>query len=289
MDEREVFLAVVEANGFSAAARRLNSTPAVISRRIKSLEQRLGVRLLQRTTRKLRLTQQGERYYREISNLLGQLNHLEQELTETSRQPRGELRITAPMSFGQRRLAPIVTQFALRYPALRLSVTLEDQETDIVAEGYDLAIRITHPQDTSLVGRAIAPVPRCICASPKYLNERGTPVSPADLADHDCLHFSLISAREEWRFTDAQNPVINTTFSSNNGEVLAKAAIDGLGITLLPEFIVEDALTEGSLVRVLNGMEQPPLTLYVMYPSRKHVPTKTKLFVNFIIEQLGND
>ena len=189
------------------------------------------------------------------------------------------------MSFGQKRLAPVVTHFALKYPRLRLSLVLEDRETDIVAEGYDVAIRITYPSDSSLVGRTIAPIRRCICASPQYLEKRGIPQTPRDLANHDCLHYNLISEREEWTFPDTESVFINGTFCSNNGEVLAQAAIDGLGITLLPEFIVEEALAEGKLVRVLGNVEHPPLLLYAIYPSRKHLPAKTRLFVDFIIEQ----
>ena len=287
MDEREVFLAVVEAQGFSAAAKRINSTPAAVSRRIKALEQRLGVRLLQRTTRKIRLTEQGEQYYREISKLLGELNQLELELSEATNQPMGELRITAPMTFAQRRLTPMVTSFALKYPGLRVSLMLEDRESDIIAEGLDVAIRIAYPNDSSLVGRAIAPIPRSICASPEYIKRKGEPAVSSDLGSHDCLHYNLISERQEWFFPGSDNVVINGKFCSNNGEVLAQAAIDGLGIAYLPDFIVEQALADGRLVRLLENIEHYPLTLYAMYPSRKHLPLKTRLFIDFVIKSLG--
>ena len=287
MDEREVFLAVVEAQGFSAAAKRINSTPAAVSRRIKALEQRLGVRLLQRTTRKIRLTEQGEQYYREISKLLGELNQLELELSEATNQPMGELRITAPMTFAQRRLTPMVTSFALKYPGLRVSLMLEDRESDIIAEGLDVAIRIAYPNDSSLVGRAIAPIPRSICASPEYIKRKGVPAVSSDLGSHDCLHYNLISERQEWFFPGSDNVVINGKFCSNNGEVLAQAAIDGLGIAYLPDFIVEQALADGRLVRLLENIEHYPLTLYAKYPSRKHLPLKTRLFIDFVIKHLG--
>lgn len=287
MDEREVFLAVVEAQGFSAAAKRINSTPAAVSRRIKALEQRLGVRLLQRTTRKIRLTEQGEQYYREISKLLGELNQLELELSEATNQPMGELRVTAPMTFAQRRLTPMVTSFALKYPGLRVSLMLEDRESDIIAEGLDVAIRIAYPNDSSLVGRAIAPIPRSICASPEYIKRKGVPAVSSDLGNHDCLHYNLISERQEWFFPGSDNVMINGKFCSNNGEVLAQAAIDGLGIAYLPDFIVEQALADGRLVRLLENIEHYPLTLYAMYPSRKHLPLKTRLFIDFVIKHLG--
>jgi len=290
MNEREVFLTVVEEQGFSAAAKRLDSTPAAVSRKIKALEQRLGVRLLQRTTRNVQLTESGERYFREVGRLLSELQCVEQELTDAAGQPTGELRVVAPMSFGQRRLAPVAARFAAQHPRLRVILTLEDQETDIVARGIDVAIRISYPSDSSLVGRVIAPVPRYICASPEYLRRKGTPRQPRDLLDHDCLHYNLISEREEWTFAGESGDesfLIKAVFCSNNGDVLAEAAIQGLGITLLPDFIVAHALTDGRLVRVLQGRERAPLSLAALFPSRQYLPVKTRLFVDYMVEQFG--
>ena len=288
MDELEVFVTVVEEEGFSAAAKRLDSTPAAVSRRIKALEQRLGVRLLQRTTRKVQLTEAGELYFREVSRLLSNLRNIEQKLEEVTGQATGELRIAAPMSFGQRRLAPVVVRFALTYPKLRVSLILEDRETDIIGEGVDLAIRIAYPSDSSFVARPIASVPRYFCASPDYLERRGTPQSPKDLLQHDCLHYNVISEREEWTFggtSGDETIMIKGIFCSNNGDVLAEAAMQGLGITLLPDFIIEEALADGRLVRILEGRERSPLTLSVLYPSRQHVPAKTRLFIDHLVEQ----
>jgi DNA-binding transcriptional LysR family regulator len=290
VDELEVFVTVVEAQGFSAAAKRLDSTPAAVSRRIKALEQRLGVRLLQRTTRTLKLTEAGELYFREVSRLLGDLKAVEEQLEEVTGQASGELRIVAPMSFGQHRLAPVVARFALTHPKLRVTLRLEDRETDIVSEGIDLAIRIAYPSDSSLVSRPIASVPRYFCASPGYLARRGTPRAPSDLLQHDCLHYNVISEREEWTFRGTQGDetiVIKGVFCSNNGEVLAEAAMQGLGITLLPDFIVADALADGRLVRILEGRERSPLTLSVLYPSRQHVPAKTRLFIDHMVEHFA--
>jgi DNA-binding transcriptional LysR family regulator len=290
VDELEVFVTVVEAQGFSAAAKRLDSTPAAVSRRIKALEQRLGVRLLQRTTRTLKLTEAGELYFREVSRLLGDLKAVEEQLEEVTGQASGELRIVAPMSFGQHRLAPVVARFALTHPKLRVTLRLEDRETDIVSEGIDLAIRIAYPSDSSLVSRPIASVPRYFCASPGYLARRGTPRAPSDLLQHDCLHYNVISEREEWTFRGTQGDetiVIRGVFCSNNGEVLAEAAMQGLGITLLPDFIVADALADGRLVRILEGRERSPLTLSVLYPSRQHVPAKTRLFIDHMVEHFA--
>lgn len=290
MDDREVFFNVVEASGFGAAARRLETTPASVSRRVKSLEQRLGVRLLQRTTRKLSLTEAGERYYREGRRLLHELNELEQALTASAHEPEGELRIVAPMSFGQRRLAPLVARFAKLHSKLRISLILEDHETDLIDEAADLAIRIGYPADSSMIARAIAPVPRYTCASPEYLERRGYPESPEDLLHHDCLHYNLISEREEWTFLGEdgeQTLAIKGSFCSNNGDVLAEAAMQGLGITLLPYFIVEEGLADGRLVRLLEDFERASLTLFALYPSRQHVPAKTRRFLEHLLEHFA--
>jgi DNA-binding transcriptional LysR family regulator len=289
MEELEVFVAVVEAGGFSAAAKRLEATPAAVSRRIKGLEQRLGVRLLQRTTRKIRLTEAGELYFREVRAMLADLRAVEQRLDEVTGQATGELRIAAPMSFGQRRLAPLLPQFALAHPKLSISLILEDRETDIVGEGFDLALRIAYPSDSSFVSRPITTIPRYLVASPDYIARRGKPNSPEDLLQHDCLHYSVISEREEWSFGGSnreESILIKGSYCANNGDVLAEAAIQGLGITLLPDFIIHEALAEGRLVRVLEDWERAPLTLSVLYPSRRHVPAKTRLLIEYLITNL---
>ena len=215
---------------------------------------------------------------------------VEEQLDEVTGQASGELRIVAPMSFGQRRLAPVVVRFALMHPKLRVTLRLEDRATDIVAEGIDLAVRIAYPSDSSLVARPIASVPRYFCASPAYLARRGTPRAPRDLLQHDCLHYNVISEREEWTFGGTEGDetiVLKAVFCSNNGDVLAEAALQGLGIALLPDFIVADALADGRLVRILEGRERSPLTLSVLYPSRQHVTAKTRSFVQHMVERLG--
>ena len=290
MDDREVFFRVVEANGFGAAARRLEITPASVSRRVKALEQRLGVRLLQRTTRKLSLTEAGEHYFREGRRLLHELDELEQALTTSRHEPEGELRVVAPMSFGLRQLAPLVARFAVIHPKLRISLSLEDRETDMIDEAADLAIRIGYPADSSMIARVIAPVPRHACASPEYLEKRGYPESPEDLLQHDCLHYNLISEREEWTFLgeDGEETLsIKGSFCSNNGDVLAEAAMQGLGITLLPSFIIEEGLADGRLVKVLEHYEREPLTLFALYPSRQHVPAKTRRLLEYLLDCLA--
>lgn len=286
MDDLEVFVAVVEAQGFTAAAAALGTTVTATSRRVKALEQRLGTRLLNRTTRRLSLTAAGEIYYERVRGILADLRDAEAQLTWLASEPRGPLRITAPMSYGQRRLAPLVAAFARTHPHLQVQLQLDDRTTDIVDQGLDLALRIGYPQDSSLVARPIAPVARHICASPQYLGTHGTPRTPQDLLGHACLHYSNLSEREEWTLGGPGGPQsvpVRGSFCSNNGEVLCEAAAQGLGIALLPDFIVQDALAEGRLVRVLQGFEPPPFTLCGLYPSRRFLPARVELFLDFLI------
>lgn len=290
MDNRQVFIAVVEENSFTSAAARLESTPAVISRRVKTLEASLGVRLLQRTTRSLKLTPAGEVYFKEVKGILDQLTSLEQTLTEQTGELSGEIKMAAPMSFGQVRVAPLMAGFSQLYPNLKVSLILDDHQSKIIDEGYDLAIRISYPQDTSLIGKKVADIASYACASPEYLSTNGTPGLPTDLCKHRCLHYNLISEREEWTFyQDKAEQVIpvSSYFCSNNGDVLMQAAIDGMGIVYLPDFIVESALKDGQLVRILKGFEKPPLSLYLLYPSRSHLPQKIRKMIDYLSSQLA--
>lgn len=169
-------------------------------------------------------------------------------------------------------------------------MVLEDRETDLINAAADLAIRIGYPADSSMIAREIAPVPRHACASPEYLERRGYPESPDELLHHDCLHYNLISERDEWTFLSAdgeQTLAIKGRFCSNNGDVLAEAAMQGLGIALLPDFIVEEGLADGRLVKVLEDFERPPLTLFALYPSRQHVPAKTRIFLAYLLDHFA--
>lgn len=289
MDDLEVFAAVVDAGGFSAAAVALGTTATATSRRVKALEERLGVRLLNRTTRRISLTEAGQIYYAQVRRLLADLRETEEQLSQIANELRGALRITAPMSFGVRRLAPLVARFVKQHPQVEIELQLDDRMVDIVDEGLDLALRIGYPRDSSLIMRRIATIPRYVCASPAYLAARGLPEQPLDLLQHNCLHYNNLRTREEWTLTgpEGADPVaVHGNFCSNNGSVLCAAAVQGLGIALLPEFIVAADLAAGRLQRVLQGHEPPPFGLYGLYPSRQFVPAKIKLFLDFLGETL---
>ena len=290
MDELETFVAVVDHNGFTPAAAARGITVAAASRQVKALEKRLGVRLLNRSTRRISLTEAGQVYHRQVRRIVAELRDAEEQLSQLVEEPRGQLRVAAPMSFGARWLAPLVPRFARAHPQLRLQLQLDDRMVDILEQGLDLALRIGYPEDSSMVARPILPLPRYLCASADYLGSHGMPTRPADLLQHNCLHYNNLELREEWALTGPEGPQVvpvQGSYCSNNGEVLCEAAAQGLGIVLLPDFIVAEALAEGRLQRILEGYEPPPFSLYGLYPSRHFVPAKIRLFLDFVVGAAG--
>ncbi len=281
------FVAVVESGGFSRAAEVLDSTTAAVSRRVAALEKRLGARLLNRTTRTMSLTEAGERYYRDLVDILRALEEADARAAGESAEPKGTLRITAPLSFGVRRLSPLLCDFMARHRQLRVMLVLDDGYRDIVSEGFDLAIRIGDLKESTLVARHLAAVRRYFCASPAYLERRGEPQIPADLSAHDCLHYNNILLREEWTLVGADGPetvAVSGPLSANNGDVLRDAACRGQGIALLPDFIADDDLASGRLQRILPHFESVNYGLYAVWASGKFMPSKVRLLVDFLWE-----
>jgi DNA-binding transcriptional LysR family regulator len=279
---------VVESGGFSRAAEVLNSTTAAISRRVAGLERRLGARLLNRTTRTMSLTEAGERYYRDLVNILRALEEADARVAGERTEPTGTLRITAPVSFGVRRLSSLLGEFMALHPRLRVMLMLDDAYRDIVSEGLDLAIRIGELKESSLVARRLADVRRFICASPAYLERYGIPLRPADLTAHACLHYQNILLREEWTLVGPEGPeavAVSGPLSANNGDLLRDAACRGQGIALLPDFIVEEDLTAGRLQQVLSDYEPLKYGLYVVWASGSFMPSKVRRLVDFLLQK----
>jgi len=279
------FMTVIEAGSFKRAAEMLEASTAAVSRRVSNLETALGVKLLNRTTRQIDLTDAGKQFYDDLQAIFCSLDEAEERLQQGRETVKGNLRIAAPLSFGTLCLAPVLPGFMKRHPALKLQLQLEDRLTDIIAAGIDIAIRIGIPEDSSLVATCIASVPRSFCASPVYLEQHGEPEHPADLTRHNCLHYNHISMKEEWRYlqggkTHSLN--VSGTLSTNNGEVLREAAIAGMGITLLPTFIVADALRAGTLKAILSAYCPKPFDLYAVRPSRQFTPARMKLFIDYL-------
>ncbi len=285
-----VFARVVEAASFSAAARQLGLSRAAVSKRIIQLEADLGVRLLNRTTRRVLPTEIGRAYYDACIRTLAAAGEAEAMVRQLHAEPRGTLRINAPQSFGTLHLGPAIAAFAGRYPDLAISLTLNDRVVSLADENFDVALRIAREIPANLVAHRLAPVRIVLCAAPSYLAAHGEPESVADLAHHKCLHYSYMASGETWPFYDdagEQSVRIHSDFTANNGDVLLDAAVAGLGITSLPTFMSWRALAAGTVVPVLPQMTVPPLSLFAVH-ERGPVPSaKVRLLIAFLAEQFG--
>lgn len=288
--EIESFVGVVEAGGFAAAAEAEGVSRALVSRTIQGLENRLGARLLHRTTRKIALTAAGEAYYRSCREILAQLDSAERLAQREREQASGQLRISAPVSFGIAHLAPLWAGLLERAPAVRLMISLSDALVDIVGEGFDLAIRIARPAASSLVHRRLAITPLIVCASPSYLERHGVPATPADLAAHQSVAYGYFVEKHDWRLVDhdcgreyVARP--RAVMTANNGETCVAAAEAGVGLVLQPAFLVLDSIRCGRLVPVLETFAPPPIGIYAVYPSRRQLPAKTRVTIDYLAEQ----
>ena len=293
LEAMRVFVAVAERNGFSAAAEALNLSTAGVTRQVAALERRLGTRLLNRTTRRVGLTSAGAAYYQRAVQLLAEFADLEAAISAQALQPSGLLRINAPVSFGIARLGPLLAGFRERYPQVTLDLALSDRLVDMVEEGYDIAIRITREPSPALIARRLAPVRVLICAAPAYLAQAGTPRLPADLAGHQCLAYSYWADGGEWCLQGPdggeQCVRVNGCLRANNGDVLREAALAGMGIIAQPDFLVDADLAAGRLVPVLPDHAMMPLSVFAVYTSRSHLAPKVRSFIDYLVEQLGDE
>jgi DNA-binding transcriptional LysR family regulator len=283
--EMRVFAGVVDAGSFVGAADALGMSKAAVSRHVSDLEQRLGVRLMQRTTRKLSLTQEGEVFLARCRDILASIEESEAELSTRAASASGLLKVSVPVSFATKHLAPLWSDFLAAHPRLTLDVHLADRVVDLVDEGFDLAVRIARLPDSSLVSRKLATTRLVLCAAPSYLRRRGTPTHPDDLAAHDVIGYSLLSTPGQWLLQGPDGPVtvkIKPRLWTNNGDTSVAAAVRGAGIDLQPTFLVADALADGRLVEVLPGWQAMELGIYAVYPSRKFVLPKVRALVNFL-------
>jgi DNA-binding transcriptional LysR family regulator len=286
--EMASFVAVVEAGSFVGAADAIGMSKAAVSRHVAELEQRLGARLLHRTTRRLSLTDDGQLFYARAKETLAAVDEAESEISSRSGEPSGRLRINAPLSFGVLHLAPLWPRFAASYPKLSLDIDLSDRVVDLVEEGYDLAVRITNLPNSQLVSRQLATTRMVCCASPQYLAEHGTPRHPAELAQHASIWYSYWSGRDEWTFTapDGDTIAVRTRarMHANNGDTCRAAALEHLGVILQPDFLVAGDLRSGALVELMPEYQVLTLGIHAVYPSRKHLPVKTRRMVDFLVE-----
>jgi DNA-binding transcriptional LysR family regulator len=286
-----VFAKVVEQGSFARAADRLQMSTSAVSRHVGELESHLATRLLNRTTRRLSLTETGQAFYERCVQLLADLDEAEQAVTAAAVVPSGTLRLTCAITFGVRHLAPAIAAFAAAHPQLRFDVELSDRAVDIVDEGLDLALRIGAIGSQALIGRRIGTMDLLTCAAPAYLARHGTPAVPADLARHACLTYEYAPYGNVWRFVDAgggeHSVKIAGPAHSNNGEMLVALAVAGVGITREPDFIVAPEIRAGRLVPVLAGYTVPASPIYAVYPSRRHLSAKVRAFVDFLGERFA--
>lgn len=292
VDLRDIalFAAVVEAHSFSGAAERLGISKAAVSKRVAQLERRLGARLLFRTTRRLSVTEAGAAYYEFCARIVSEAAEAEDAVTRLQAEPRGTLRINAPMSFGRLHLAPAIVDFLRRFPDVRIDLVMDDRELDLVAEAFDVAIRIAQLPDSSLVARRLAPCRLVACAAPAYLKRHGVPRTPSDLSRHNCLHYSYAGPYGEWHFAGARRDAsvrVSGSLRANNGETLREAALAGLGIVRIPTFLVGEDLRTGRLKRILPRYRLPELSIHALFAQRRHLPAKVRVFVEFLAARFG--
>jgi DNA-binding transcriptional LysR family regulator len=285
----QVFAKVVEHGSFARAAERLAISTSACSRQVAELEAHLDVRLLNRTTRRLSLTESGQAFYERCVQVLADLAEAEQAATMSAARPRGTLKLTCGISFGVRHIARLVGAFVARHPEVRFDVQLSDRFVDLVEEGFDLAIRIGESPTQNLIARKLGETRLVPCAAPVYLREHGAPGTPADLAQHACLTYEYLPQRGTWRFQDVaggEHAVrVAGPVHANNGDLLAAAAVEGIGIAMEPDFIVDADVAAGRLVRVLADYVPAPTNVYAVYPSRRHLSAKVRAFVDFLAER----
>lgn len=285
------FVQVVEAGGFAAAARRLGMSRSQVNKLVINLEDALGVQLLHRTTRQVTPSATGLAFYERCTAILADLSEAERDVTQQQSEPRGTLRLNAPMSFGTLHLATAISDFLSQYPDLSIELTLNDRFVDPIEEGFDVTVRISRPpQAASLIVHELAPARLVVCAAPSYLEQRGVPEVPQDLSHHSCLHYGHLPAHHSWSFIDGEQQysiAVSGILCSNNGEVLRAATLSGLGISLLPTFIVGPDLQQGRLRILLPDYRVPDLKLYVIYPVNRHLSTKIRLLTDFLRDRFS--
>ena len=284
----EVFATVVGQGSFTRAADKLDTSPANVTRYVNELEESLGARLLNRTSRRLSLTESGKTLYDRALSILEDVAEAEAIASTAAIQPRGRLRVNAPVSFGILHLAPLWPHFCTRYPDIELDISLVDRVVDLVEEGYDLAVRISRGGSPALVSRKLATTRHLICASPDYVARHGAPANPEDLRDHVCIAYAYSDSVDEWRLLDdtgkEYSVAVRHIMRTNNGDTARAAALAGLGIVRQPTFLIGDDLRRKRLVPLLTGYRMSEIDVLAVYPSRRHLSAKVRVMVDFLAQ-----
>jgi DNA-binding transcriptional LysR family regulator len=288
-ENMRTFIRVVEAGTISAAADRLGVAKSAVSRRLKELEEHLGVELFHRTTRKMNLTDTGRAFYHQSVRILEDVLEAELATSQAHGTLKGSLKIALPSTFGIMHMGPAINEFLKAHPQIEFDLDFNDREVDLIQEGFDLAIRIANLPDSSLIARRLAPIQNVICASPSYLEQMGSPRTPDELLDHRCLVYSLLSDYEYWNLTDIDGREIRTKIhpylKASTGEFLKDAAVEGMGIIMVPSFIAYKEIESGALVSVLEDYNPPQIDAYAIYPQTRHLSQRVRAFVDFLVKR----
>jgi DNA-binding transcriptional LysR family regulator len=290
LDAMRALVKVVSSGSYAEAARRLGVTRSAVSKGVMELEQALGARLLDRTTRRVTPTEAGLAYYERCVSILSQIEETESQVSRLHDEPKGILKVNAPMSFGMLYLGKAISDFMTRYGDLKVELNLTDRFIDPLEEGADVTLRIGALTDSSLIARRIAPARIILAASPGYIEKHGNPQTPAELVDHRCLSYGHTTSMQRWHLTDKGKPVsvaIGACLSSNNGDVLRDAAVQGIGIANLPTFIVGQDVAAGRLQLVLPDNRPADLSIHALYAPNRYLAAKTRVFIDFLVDRFG--
>lgn len=286
-----VFAKVAELGGFTAAADALGLSKSMVSRQVSALEDQLGVRLFNRTTRRISLTEAGAVVFERAQRIVSEAQEAAEEATCVEGAVRGQLRINAPMSFGISQLGPVMPEFLARYPELNVDLVLNDRRVDLIEDGFDVSLRISALTDSSLIARQLAPVERYIVGAPAYFEKHGVPKRPADLATHDFMLYTLLARPNLLEMENAQGEKeqveLKGRFLCNNADAMVEMMLKGMGLVFSPDVLCHEHLKSGALVRVLEDWTVPALTLHVIYPHSRHLAAKVRAFVDFSVEKFG--
>lgn len=289
--EMALFARLVEAGSLTRAARQLGLSKSAVSKQLGRLEDRLGARLLNRTTRRQALTEVGRLFYEHCARLLAEAEAAAAAVSNLQAAPRGLLKVNSPMSFGVLHLAPAIPDFLALYPEMQIEMSLSDRMVDLLDEGFDVGVRVGRLTDSSLVARRLAPARRVVCGAPAYFARHGRPRHPADLKRHACLRYTNLSSSEEWHFPNSAGAVesvqVTGPLAANNGEALRAAALAGLGLVMAPTFIVGPDLLAGRLETVLDGFVDESSAIHAVYPHKRHLSAKVRAFIDFLAERFG--
>ena len=286
-----VFVRVVDDGSFTRAAERLKLSRSVVSKYVTRLEGRLGARLLNRTTRRLSLTEAGRIFYERSRRGLQDIEEAEAEVSRLQEKPRGVLRINSPMSFGILHIAPALPEFLAQHPEVSVEMNLDDRVVDVIEEGFDVSIRIAEMPDSSLIARRLAACRHVIVAAPAYLEKHGTPRTPEDLRDHNIISFSYQTSAYDWHFISPDNKQVSVPVSgsmqANNSLALREALLRGVGITRTPTFVVGKDVQDGHLLSILGNYRTLEVSIYLVYPQRRHLSPKVRAFVDFMADRIS--